>query len=137
MTTRLLDPRRVTTPNRLRLPAEIVDALAARAGVEGLPVEQVAARLLVGALPELVSERTAQWLGTMLSLAYPVDVPAAVRCRLDDGTVTVSAADPRSDDDPGPEPGVASEVLTTSPTASVAGPAPKPGVTRRARPSAG
>jgi hypothetical protein len=84
MTTRLFDPRRVTTPNRLRLPAEIVNVLTGLSDAEGVPVEQVAARLLVGALPELVAERTKQWLRATHSVAYPVDVPVTPESGLDD-----------------------------------------------------
>jgi len=91
MTTRLVDARRVTTPSRLRLPAEIVAALTDRAVTEGIPVEELAARLLVDVLPELVAERTDRWLRTTLSLAYPVDVPAAPGSSPDDISVALIA----------------------------------------------
>ena len=78
-------------------------------------------RRAVGAGVDPSGPNFSRWVGDLLVAGLPTVVGELLRADL--------SADPRSDDDPGPEPGVASEVLTTSPTASVAGPATEPGAT--------
>ncbi|MGP0108117.1 MAG: hypothetical protein ACLPR9_04510 [Acidimicrobiales bacterium] len=73
-----LDHRAATTPRRLRLPVDLVTELETIATAEGIGVEELVSRLLVDVLPGMVAQRTARWLRTTLSLAYPIDVAADV-----------------------------------------------------------
>lgn len=76
--TTTLDHRSATTPNRLRLPADLVAELAAIAAAEEIGIEELVSRLLVDVLPGMVAQRTTRWLRTTLSLAYPIDIEADV-----------------------------------------------------------
>ncbi|MHB1777917.1 MAG: hypothetical protein ACYCU7_18315 [Acidimicrobiales bacterium] len=90
--------------------------LAAMASHEGVDVEELVARLLVEALPDMVAELSGRWLRATLGLAWPVDVPGIRKGRPDDGHMV-----PELTKGPGPEPGSLSESLSpSSPTASVA-----------------
>jgi hypothetical protein len=60
------------------LPVDLLTELEAIAAAEGIGVEELVSRLLVDVLPGMVAQRTARWLGTTLSLAYPIDIDADV-----------------------------------------------------------
>jgi hypothetical protein len=60
------------------LPVDLVTELETIATAEGIGVEELVSRLLVDVLPGMVAQRTARWLRTTLSLAYPIDVAADV-----------------------------------------------------------
>jgi hypothetical protein len=99
-----LDHRAVTTPGRLRLPIDLVAELETIATAEGIGVEELASRLLVDVLPGMVAQKTARWLGTTLSLAYPIDVAADVpgirEGRPDNGRMRHAIASPQNKENP-------------------------------------
>jgi len=86
------------------LPADLVADLEAEARAEGIGIEELVSRLLVDELPGMVARKTARWLHTTLSLAYPIDidaepddVPAIYKRALDDGGMVDAIASPQNE----------------------------------------
>lgn len=73
--------RRWVTPDRYRLPADLVEAAAARAEALGCTVDDVIADALAEQLPSMVAEALHQALPAAARRARPIDVspdPAAI-----------------------------------------------------------